>query len=199
MQYLKRNVLQCLGIAAVSLLSSIWAAITPQVGASRTTGVAPLAVFVDATATATAGLDGGDYVNANFDWNFDRDGADASGKHTVTRGFVAAHVYENPGTYTIQLTVHDRLGATATATTQVVVTAFGGTTYYVATGGSNAVAGTSMTAPLATADYAILQKGGPNTRILLRKGDRFTIPPITVSKTGPMIVGSYSDPNNPRQ
>jgi hypothetical protein len=110
---------------------------------------------------------------------------------------VAAHVYENPGTYTIQLTVHDRLGYPAISTTQVEVTPFSGTTYYVATDGSNTAAGTSTTSPLATPDYAISNKGGPNTRILLRNGDRFTVPPITVSNTGPMIVGSYSDPNRP--
>jgi PKD repeat protein len=172
-----------------------FAAITPQIAPSRVSGVAPLAVYVD--ATATGGLDGNDYINANFDWNFDRDGVDPSGKHTVTRGFVAAHVYEAPGTYTIQLVVHDRLGAGAVSTTQVVVSPFTGTTYYVAAGGNNTAAGTSMTSPLATADYAILKKGGPNTRILLRSGDRFTIPALGISKTGPMIVGSYSDPNAP--
>jgi hypothetical protein len=182
-------------LLVTSVACALQAAIAPQLGLSRTTGVVPLAVFVD--ATTTGGLDGSDYINANFDWNFDRDGVDPAGRHTLTRGFVAAHVYENPGTYTIELTVHDRLGAVATATSQVVVTPFTGTTYYVATGGSNSAAGTSMTAPLATADYAILQKGGPNTRILLRNGDRFPIPPITVSKTGPMIVGSYSDPSSP--
>jgi hypothetical protein len=187
--------LTCAAASLVGAFTCLEAAITPQIGATRTTGVAPLAVFVD--ATTTAGLDGNDYVNANFDWDFDRDGVDPAGKHTVTRGFVAAHVYENPGTYTIQLAVHDRLGATATATQQIVVTPFTGTTYYVATGGSNSAAGTSMSAPLATPEYAISNKGGPNTRVLLRRGDRFTIAPMTVSKTGPMIVGAYTDPNSP--
>jgi hypothetical protein len=186
----------CAVLLVTSVACALQAAVTPQLGLSRTTGVAPLAVFVD--ATTTAGLDGGDYVNANFAWNFDRDGVDPTGKYTVTRGFVAAHVYENPGTYTVELAVHDRLGATATATAQVVVSAFSGTTYYVATGGSNAAAGTSMTAPLATPDYAFQQKGGLNTRILLRRGDRFTVPAISIdNKAGPAIVGSYTDPNRP--
>jgi hypothetical protein len=190
-----KSTLAFIGLICASLFNSVWAAVTPQIVASRVAGVAPLAVFVD--ATTTAGLDGGDYINANFDWNFDRDNVDPTGKHSVTRGFVAAHVYETPETYTIQLIVHDRLGATATSTTQIVVSPFAGTTYYVAICGSNSAAGTAMTAPLATPDYAISNKGGPNTRILLRCGDRFPFPPTNVSATGPMIVGSYSHPNNP--
>ena len=146
------------------------AAIAPRIVPSCTSGVAPCAVFVD--ATSTGGLAGNDYINAHFGWNFDRDGVDPTGKHSPTRGFVAAHVYENPGTYTITLDVVDRSGATASATAKVVVSAFSGTTYYVAEGGSNAAAGTSMNAPLATSDYAMRQKAAPNTRILLRKGDR---------------------------
>ena len=182
--------------ALIGMWSIAWASITPQIGASRTTGIAPLAVFVD--ATATAGLGGNDYINANFDWNFDKNNLDSTGKHVVTRGFVAAHVYENPGTYTLQLIVHDRLGAGATTTTQVTVTPFTGTTYYVASNGNDSAAGASMSAPLATPEYAVQKKGGPNTRILLRKGDKFTITEMFISdKTGPMIVGSYIDPNKP--
>ncbi len=180
----------------VFLSGTLRAAITPEIELSRTTGVAPLAVFVD--ATTSGGLDGGDYINANFAWDFDGTGTDPTGKYTVTRGFVAAHVYETPGTYTIELTVHDRLGNAATATAQVVVTAFDGTTYYVADGGSDSAAGTSMDAPLATPDYAITNKSGPNTRILIRRGDRFTVPIIKMNdKAGPGIVGSYTDPDNP--
>jgi hypothetical protein len=191
----RNSILSSAVLLAAGLSSAVLAAIVPQMGLSRTSGVVPLAIFVD--ATSTGGLDEGDYVNAGFDWNFDRDNADPAGKHTVTRGFVAAHVYENPGTYTIQLTVHDRLGAVATATAQVVVSAFSGATYYVASGGSNSAPGTSMSAPLATPEYAIRQKGGPNVRILLRNGDRFTIAPLTISATGPLIVGAYSDPDHP--
>lgn len=175
---------------------STYAAITPHIVLNTSSGVAPLAIFVD--ATTTEGLTGGDYINANFGWNFDRDRIDSAGKHSRTRGFVAAHVYENPGTYTITLDVVDRSGAKASATSQVVVQPFTGTTYYVATGGSNSAAGTSMTAPLATPDYAMQQKVAPNTRILIRNGDRFMVPAFTVSgKSGPVIVGAYSDPNRP--
>jgi hypothetical protein len=172
------------------------AAITPHIALNRTSGVAPLAVFAD--ATTTEGLAKDDYINAHFAWNFDRDGLDPTGRHSPTRGFVAAHVYENPGTYTITLDVIDRSGATASATAQVVVSPFSGTTYYVAAGGNNSAAGTSLTAPLATPDFALKQKAAPNTRILLRKGDRFTVPGFTVSNaSGPVIVGAYSDPEKP--
>jgi hypothetical protein len=171
------------------------AAITPRIAVNCSSGVAPLAVFVD--ATGTAGLAAGDFVNALFTWNFDRDGIDPAGKFARTRGFVAAHVYETPGTYTITLNVVDRGGAAAAATAQVAVLPFSGTTYYVASGGSNAATGTSMSEPLAAPDYALLHKAAPNTRILVRRGDRFTVNAFTVSGDGPVIVGAYSDPGRP--
>ena len=172
------------------------AAIVPRIVINCSSGVAPLAVFVD--ATGAEGLAGNDYINAHFGWNFDCDGVDPAGKYSRTRGFVAAHVYETPGTYTITLNVVDRSGATATASMQVAVLPFNGTTYFVASGGSNSAAGTSMNEPLATPDYAMQQKAAPNTRILIRKGDRFSVGAFTVSgKNGPVIVGAYSDPNRP--
>jgi len=181
---------------SIGIVSTASAAITPHIVLNRTTGVAPLAVFAD--ATTTEGLTDNDNINAYFGWNFDRDGVEATGKHSLTRGFVAAHVYEKPGTYTIALTVVDRAGATASATAQITVSAFNGTTYYVASDGSNSAAGTSMSAPLATLDYALKQKAAPNTMILFSKGDRFTANGFTISGiNGPVIVGPYVDPNKP--
>jgi len=185
-------------ISAILLGTAVFvsAAIAPHIVLNRTSGIAPLAVFVD--ATTTEGLAANDFINAHFGWNFDRDGVDPTGKYSHTRGFVAAHVYEKPGAYTITLDVVDRTGAMAAATVQVEVLPFTGTTYYVASGGSNSVPGTSMTEPLATPDYAMQQKAAPNTRILIRKGDRFSVDAFTISgKTGPVIIGSYSDPNRP--
>jgi hypothetical protein len=170
------------------------AAITPHIVLNRSSGVAPCAIFVD--ATATGGLANGDYINASFAWNFDQGGVDPNGKHTRTRGFVAAHVYEKPGTYTLSLDVVDRSGAAASTSVSVEIAPFTGTTYYVAAGGSDSAAGTSMAQPPASADYALGKKAKPNTRILFRKGDLFVTPAFSVAGTGgPVIVGAYTDPN----
>jgi hypothetical protein len=185
-------------LVSAILLSAmcVSAAITPRIALNCVSGVAPLAIFVD--ATNTEGLAGSDFVNAHFGLNFDSARVDTTGKYSRTRGFVAAHVYETPGTYTITLNVIDRSGSAATASAQVTVLPFNGTTYYVASSGNNSATGTSMTEPLATPDYALQQKAAPNVRILIRKGDRFTVGAFTVSnKKGPVIVGAYSDPNRP--
>lgn len=96
---------------------------TPAIGltfaASRLSGVAPLAVFFDATAT-TATATTRPFHDIEYKWNFgDPAGspvngttwtngsrAGASSRNAAT-GPVAAHVFETPGTYTVALTAFD--------------------------------------------------------------------------------------------
>jgi PKD repeat protein len=86
------------------------------VSADVSAGVAPLAVTFAADATDPDGF------IANYQWDFDSDGTfDADTNTTPT----AQYTYEAPGTYTARVRVTDNSapGATATATTQIVVSA----------------------------------------------------------------------------
>jgi hypothetical protein len=189
-----------LGIALLGAAARVSAAIDIDVEISHTNGTAPLLVFLDATATRglapTAAMPSGDFVNASFRWEFDTTDTDPEGKHETVFGFVAGHVFEAPGTYTVQLEVIDATGMLATTTFPITATAFSGTTYYVASHGSDTNAGT-ITAPWGSADYALGQVA-PNTRILFRNGDTFPFDDVTYTAvTGPVIISQYSDPGQP--
>jgi hypothetical protein len=73
-------------------------------------GVAPLTVTLDASSSS----DDGDITG--YAWSFGEAGASATGR-------TAMHVYNQPGNYTVTLTVTDDAGLTATASKRVVVAA----------------------------------------------------------------------------
>ncbi|UCC32217.1 MAG: hypothetical protein JSU86_08025, partial [Phycisphaerales bacterium] len=90
-------------------------AFLPMSTASRRTGVAPLAVFFDAVDPANGvvqpgdvGLPNGDYAAMHYEWDFGDDAsamwADGKRKSQAT-GYIAAHVFEDLGTYDVRLTV----------------------------------------------------------------------------------------------
>lgn len=96
--------------------------------ASRTSGVAPLAVFFDARGSSDTGTSSDSmFLDATYAWNFGDTSCAArgdvwqySGKSKCSdMGPVAGHVYETPGTYTATLTVKH---GSQTATKQVTIT-----------------------------------------------------------------------------
>lgn len=180
--------------------------------AHRTTGVAPLAVFFDAvddvnstggspTFAWTSGVyQPTDKEGTLYAWDFGDPGSGTwsvtgNPKNTAT-GFTAAHVFENPGTYTVTLTQTDVAGAVRVYYQTITVSAFSGTTYYVASSGRDSNDGLSTTAPFATLDKAMttaLAKSGP-VQILLRRGDSWNAnAAYAIAKAGPGIIGAYSD------
>ncbi len=98
--------------------------ITVSLVPNRTSGVAPLAVFFDATDTKSTNTVR-PFHELLYQWNF---GDPNSGtwatskksKNTATGG-VSAHVYEVPGTYTVSLVVTDADGNTATESIVITV------------------------------------------------------------------------------
>ena len=166
--------------------------LTLTVTASRTSCVAPCGVSFD--ATGTTGLQNGDYVGANFNWDFDHMNTDPTGLHRTTIGFVAAHVYDLPGTYQVMTRVRDLAGHAGTASTTITVSPMSGTTYYVASNGSDSNTGTSMTKPFATV-AAALKHAGANVTVLMRRGDTFNAgsTETNISTTGPFLLGAYTD------
>ena len=163
---------------------------------SRADGVAPLSVFFDATGTPD--LADGTYVDATFAWNFDADTVDPTANYRTASGFVAAHVFENPGTYRVRVDVYDTLGRQAWEEVIITVRAFSGTTYYVAEDGSDDNDGLSMDAPVLSVTYALRTLALPNTRILFKKGDTFETEYVSAyERPGPVIVAAYEDPGDP--
>jgi len=166
--------------------------------ASRTSGIAPLAVFFDAVDPASGVLQAtdGDYASLGYAWDFgDGDAGNWStngNSRNTAMGYVAAHVYEQPGTYIATLAVTDTQGGTHAYHQEITVAPFAGTTYYVSSSsGSDGNSGLSPTAPLASFGAA-MSKVGTNRRILFKRGDTWTTwggEPI--GWEGPGIVGAY--------
>ncbi len=168
--------------------------ITPTVVASRTNCTAPCGVFFD--ATTTAGLSGSNYWRANWTWDFN----DPTSAHKGTIGFSVGHVFDNPGIYHVVTRVHDLGGNAGSTTTTITVRPMSGTTYYVASSGSDSNDGTSMSTPFLTATHALSAGYATNNTILFRRGDTFAgdaIGSVNYSIPGPFLLGAYTDPDHP--
>ena len=187
---------------AVTAAAEISASLVP----SRVSGVAPLYVFFDATAT-TAVATSRPFHELEYQWDF---GNAASGSWTSTPGMpnlsrnqatgpMAAHVFEAPGTYTVSLTVLDGAGA-ATRSVQITVsdpnTVFASNTLCV--GNSQPVAGSggcpAGAAVLQSSDFDAAINGNiaSRKRILFRRGDTFTASAsANVSVAGPGLIGAF--------
>lgn len=180
--------------------------------ASRTSGVAPLAVFFDATASTSTGTTR-PFHDLEFRWAFDSTGVapttfwntgsrpGASAKNLAS-GPIAAHVFETPGTYTIALTITD--GTTtitnncATITVQDPNTVYSGANTTCVASGSTPVAGVggcpsgAAVANNSDFDAALASFFGPGKRVLFKGGDTFTASVhTTFGGSGPAQVGSY--------
>src|SRR3972149_6052856 len=107
-----------------SLATSAHAAVTASVVPSRTSGVAPLSVFFDATTT-TSDATTRPFHDLDYAWDFGDPSAGAWALDGLpknqAKGGVAGHVFETPGTYTVTLTVRNALGETDTQRVSITV------------------------------------------------------------------------------
>ena len=182
---------------------------------SRFSGVAPLAVFFDASNTTTVPVSPRPFHDLDYRWNFGETALPGNGTWTtgskpgvssrnLASGPVSAHVYETPGTYTVSLTVSDGANSISNACVQIVVSdpdvVFAGTNTVcigatslpvAATGGCPAGAVAQM-----TADFAVgISFATTGKRVLFRRGDIWTAPGgagvARISPDGPGIVGAF--------
>jgi hypothetical protein len=181
---------------------------------SRFTGVAPLAVFFDATGT-TATATTRPFHDLEYQWGFgdvvgsplfgaswgNGSGAGSSSRNKAT-GPVAAHVYETAGTYIVKLTVVDGTNAVSNSCVQIAVqnpdVVFAGANTVciansTATAGSGGCpAGAATPAGTAAFDTALAACIGQTKRCLFHTGDTFSSSALgTVASAGPITIGSY--------
>ena len=193
------------------------AVIAASVSPSRTTGVAPLYVNFDATATTSTLITDADTViqtaRRNHELFYATDfgdsgagvwanGVQSSGLTSKNAGYgpVTGHVYETPGTYTMQMVVTDGVN-TVTKTGTIVVqdpnTVYAGTDTICISHSNNFTGAPSGATQVNTAGntdmYAAwIAHKASNKRILFCKADSWTIS-ATISAAGLSngILGGY--------
>ena len=181
--------------------------------ASRTSGVAPLAVFFDASGTTTTPATTRPFHDLGYQWSFG-DGASGTwgrgsrptSSRNLANGPLAAHVFETPGLYTINLTITDGTNTVTNSCLQISVqdpdVVFAGlsTLCFSATGTFTDVPAGFCTIPgvtqITTSNFqTALAMATPGTRLLFRRGETWTsaggvaIPRLT--STGPGIIGAF--------
>src|SRR5688572_29158558 len=145
-----------------------------------TTGPAPFAIHVHAL-NSTLGL--GNELTALYEWDF----GDPSGQFNTLIGWNAAHVYNQPGTYTLRLRLTNQLGEVSTRLVPVTITTANRTNIYVSPTGSDSNSGQSASSPIQTfAKAATLV--GPNKAILFQRGGTFnTTATMWISQTNVLV------------
>ncbi|MGB2985221.1 MAG: PKD domain-containing protein [Phycisphaerae bacterium] len=192
-------VTMCVGTGCETPLNAV-------IVASRTEGMAPLAVFFEGTESTDAngrkigdstggdGLLGNDLVE--YTWDF--------GDGTSFSGFNAAHVYEQAGIYRARLTVTDIAGNEHYVEQPITVNEFSGTTICRANDDSDwrgcpldtnndGVCDVSPANCQVTSSYTGV---GSGTRALYRRGDTFTYS-ASPSIGSNAIIGAFGDCVNP--
>src|SRR5262245_26896303 len=191
-------------------------AIAVSAAPTRVSGIAPLAVFFDASGT-TAAATNRPFHELEYRWNFgdpaggaewgqgSAAGTSANGKNSAT-GPLAAHVFESAGTYNVCVTVTDGV-STADRAMTVAVSAPDSATEF---SGRNTLCVDSRAAPVAGADgcpsgAAVLQsadfdaainttagRGATHKRILFRRGSTFSSSTAAlIDANGPGLIGAY--------
>ncbi len=182
---------------------SITISLTPN----RTSGVGPLMVYFDASAT-TSTATSFPFNQCAFAWDFGDPLAGnfaTTGKSkNVAYGPLAAHVYETPGTYTVTLTVTDSAGTVAVDTVQITVTdpnvVFSGSNTIVVSRVGNFSGAPAGATQLTTTSFAtVAAQFAAGKRILLRCGETWPITTgVTLDVAGPGIIGSFATGSKPR-
>lgn len=174
--------------------------------ASRFTGVAPLSVFFDATAT-TGGVTQ-PFHELVYTWSFGdpaggatwANGTGFNNSKNAATGPIAAHVFETPGTYTVTLTVTDGTNTVSNSCMQIavqdpnVVYAGTATRCYSRTGSFAGCPAGATTVTDAAGDFraAIAADLAAGRRLLFNRGETwFTSNQAILNVNGPWTIGAY--------
>lgn len=147
-------------------------------------GSGPHAVYVHALDST---LVSGTVLTARYQWDF----GDPGSKYDQLVGWDAGHIYNNPGTYTITLTLTNQAGYTRMLTTTVTIAPPSYRTIYVdSVAGNDHNGGLSPSQPIKTVSR-LMQLVGNNTQILFHAGETFNVNSSIDLPYQNMLIGSY--------
>ena len=164
-------------------------------------GVAPLAVMFDATASSLGGSGTYAFHDLTYDFNFGNNsgqtwGISGASKNTQSGGPLAAHVFELPGTYSVRVRVSAPNGQYHESSVSVTVqdaAAFYAGTRTVCVSSSANYAG----CPSGAAQQTTLPSSLDGKRVLLRRGESFAAISVRNEDDG-VQVGAYGTGAKPR-
>ena len=177
------------------------AGIQSRILANRTSGVAPLAVHFDASAS-TADGNSIPFHSLRYDFNFGDDrgltwAVSGLPKNTQTGGPIAAYVFDNPGAYTVRVRVRnpnngESSESSVTVSVQDPNTVFAGTNTICVSTSSNFA--DCPTGALRQTSVPSIQS---QKRILLRRGESFGGISINHGVSN-VLITAYGSGNKPR-
>ncbi len=178
----------------------------PMTAALRSSGVAPFAVFFDAVPEENGVVQPDeDHSKFSYRWNFGDDDSATWSTSGLSRntaiGYVAAHVFENPGTYEVSLEVNDPANEESYSYVQTITvsdpeTVYASSTIYISDSQGNDTTGDgSFANPWRTWSKGLQElfsTNGPR-RLLLKRGDSFSFSTGSTvnNRTGPYTITSY--------
>jgi len=178
---------------------------------ARTSGVAPLAVFFDASGTTTNPVTPNPFHDLEYSWDFGDVaggatwgcGSQTSASKNAAKGPEAAHVFESPGTYTVTLAITDG-DSTHTSVSKYTIAVTAPDTVF---SGSNTICFAASSTPQAGVDgcpagaevhmqaafdTAVNSYAATGKRLLFKHDDVFTgTTGASIGVAGPGIVGMY--------
>jgi PKD domain/RTX calcium-binding nonapeptide repeat (4 copies) len=138
-------------------------------------------------------LGNGSPITTNYQWNF----GDPTGQYNALNGFNASHVYNNPGTYTITLTITNDLQKVSVVSAQVTIAADSRTQIYVDSAhGSDSNNGSSPSQAVQTAARAD-QLLRSNTEVLFDRGEEFNMTSTFLTPYSNVVITAYGSGANP--
>jgi hypothetical protein len=177
----------------------------PPVPPAAPAPTAPTAVITQLETSIVAGegvnvnalnstIQNGTVLTTQYHWNF----GDTGSAYNDLTGWTAGHVYDNPGTYTLTLTMTDNAGLTSVATGQVTVASDTRPTIYVDNNGSDSNSGASPDQAVKTANRAFQMAAySSNLRILFKRGETFNVNTVLTLTGSNVYVGAYGNGANP--
>jgi len=178
---------------------------------SRTSGVAPLAVhfFADFVDSAEGSERIERFHHYDYTWDFGDAGSGNWGttekSKNTAKGAAAVHVFENPGTYSVVLTIRNHSRVVDTENYSITVTdpnaAYSGTntTCVNNAGDTDFSAAPAGARTISTNDLStIVQYATSGSRILFKRGSSWTTAGLTwPDNAGPVTIGAYGTGINP--
>jgi len=143
-------------------------------------------IFVYALSSS---LGSGNYLNATYNWNF----GDSGSRFNTLTGWNAGHIYNNPGTYTVTLTITNDQGHSSSVSTPVVISPSTRRTIYVdAANGNDGNNGLSTGSAVRSWPRAN-QLLGDNTNVLFHRGQTFNFDNTFQINNKNVTIGAYGD------